>query len=278
MMQKRLSVQKKAFTGGSVQLSRLEPFMLSLRYGPVQRRMKTNHMKMIQPNCRIQFNASDIDFITIVLAQEGQSATIRALLSDDSCRDSILDDRRLYDAILEQRGCLSISSHLYFYVLVRHSLLRMGVQDRPVADYVAELLSEFSRTEQSRCCIPGQAQPLEYFFEMLGALQTSNDYQCFCLRTYMANLALFTSGLFKERIEARAERRGFPGLRYYQDMGRMNYRVASHHRLARKFELGSVLETLSEKFEPTRCALNDLSERILFLNDPQVSGWQAFLN
>jgi hypothetical protein len=113
---------------------------------------------------------------------------------------------------------------------------------------------------------------------MLGALQTANEYQSFCIRTYMANLALFTSGLFKERIEARAERRGFPGLRYYEDMGRMNYHVASHHRLAHKFELGSVFQTLSQQFEPTRHALNDLSDRILFLNDPQPMGWQAFLN
>jgi hypothetical protein len=59
-------------------------------------------------------------------------------------------------------------------------------------------------------------------------------------------------------------------LRYYEDLGRANYRAASGHRLAQKYDLGPIFEQLSARFESTRLALNDLSERILSINDPEL--------
>jgi hypothetical protein len=53
-------------------------------------------------------------------------------------------------------------------------------------------------------------------------------------------------------------------------MGRANYRAASHHRLAARYDLAAVFDTLSEQFEPARRALNDLSERVFSLGDPEV--------
>src|SRR5438552_18399385 len=118
-------------------------------------------MKLIQPNCRVQFAAEDIEFIVSVLGRKlGAGQCLIQLLSDPESRDLILDDEMLFHALLERGGCLRVSSRFYFYILVRHAFRRADIQDREVADYVAEVLAEFARTERARCVVPGQSDPL----------------------------------------------------------------------------------------------------------------------
>jgi hypothetical protein len=225
-------------------------------------------MKVIQPNCRVQFAAEDIDFIVSVLGRKiGTADCLVKLLADEESRDVILDDDALFRALLERGGCLRVSTHFYFYILVRQVFLRSDIRDRAVADYVAEMLAEFARAERSRCVVPGQQNPLDYFFEMLAALQTADDRTSFHIRVHIGNHSLFLSGVFPERIRFRAERRGFPDLKYYESLGRMQYRVAGDHRLAQRYELSGIFNTLSERFETTRRALNDVSDRLFSLGD-----------
>ena len=226
-------------------------------------------MNLIQPNCRIQFTAEDMDFILSVLGRKiGAAECLVKLLADEASRDLILDDEALLHALLEQRGCLKVSSRFYFYILVRNVLRRSDIRERAVADYVAEVLAEFSEAERTRCVVPGQDRPLDYFFEMLAALQTADEFTSFFIRVHIGNHSLFLSGVFPERIRFRAERRGCPDLKYYESLGQSNYRVASDHRLAERYQLGGVLETLSERFQTTRLALNDMAERLLCIGDP----------
>src|SRR5438093_12916248 len=111
-----------------------------------------NAMKMIQPNCRIQFAAEDIEFILSVLGRKlGTAECLVKLLADEESRDLILDDEELFRALLERRGCLRVSTHFYFYVLVRHVFLRSEIKDRAVADYVAAVLAESARAARARC-------------------------------------------------------------------------------------------------------------------------------
>jgi len=235
-------------------------------------------MKVIQPNCRVQFVAEDIDFILSVLGSRlGNAECLIQLLADEASRDLILDDEELLRALLERRGCLRVSTHFYFYVLVRHVFLRADIEDRAVADYVAELLAEFARTERARCGVPGQPNPLDYFFEMLAALQTADDRTSFHIRVHIGNHSLFLSGVFHERIRLRAEKRGFPNLKYYQTLERSQYSAASDHRLAQRYELSNILNTLSERFETTRLALNDISDRLFSLGDSNYA-LDALLN
>ena len=223
---------------------------------------------MIQANCRVQFAAEDIDFILSVLGGRiGNAECLVKLLADEESRDLILDDEALFHALLERRGCLRVSTRFYFYILVRHVFRRSDIQDRCVADYVAELLAEFSRTERARCIVPGQASPLDYVFEMLTALQKADDRTSFLIRVHIGNHSLFLSGVFPERIRTRAETRGFPDLKYYVGLGRSHYRMASDHQLARRYDVAGILDTLAERFEATRLALNDLSGRVLFIGD-----------
>lgn len=229
-------------------------------------------MKVILPNCRIQFTAEDIDFITQALNKRpGGTDCLVGLLADADTRDLILDDEQLFHSLLEHRGCLRVSSHFYFYVMVRNVFRHAGIEDREVADYVAEVLSEYSLQERSRMTLPGQKNSLEYFFEMLTALQNADERTSFIIRAHIGNHSLFLTGVFPQRILHRAEKKGFPNLNYYEEIGSANFRVASDHRLAQRYELGPIFAQLSERFHATRLALNDISDRLFSIGDADNS-------
>jgi hypothetical protein len=220
----------------------------------------------------VQFAAEDIDFVASVLGRSiGTAECLVKLLADEESRDLILDDEQLFRALMERRGFLRVSTRFYFYILVRHVFKRSGIRDRSVADYVAEVLAEFARSERSRCVVPGGHNALDYFFEMLAALQTADDRTSFHIRAHIGNYSLFLSGVFPDRIRFRPERLGFPDMKYYEALGRTQYRVASDHRLAQKYELAGIFNTLAERFETTRLALNDMTERLLSLGDTNYS-------
>jgi hypothetical protein len=229
-------------------------------------------MKMIQPNCRIQFAAEDVDFILSVLGRRiGNAKCLVKLLADEGTRDLILDDEALLHALLERRGCLRVSSRFYFYILVRNVFRQSKIEDRSVADYVAEVLAEFARAERMRCVVPGQNDTFDYFFEMLAALRKADERTSFYIRAHIGNYSLFLSGVFPERIRFRAEARGFPDVKYYDALGRAQYRAAGDHRLAQRYELAPIFNTLSERFETTRLALNDIAERLFSIGGVDYS-------
>ena len=228
----------------------------------------SKRMKLIQPNCRLQFTARDVDFVIRILgAKVGDKDCLVQLLADEESRDAILDDERLFKALLEYRGCLEVSTHFYFYILVRNVLRKSDLEDRVLADYVAEVLAEFSSSMRTECVLSGQKTPLNYFYEMILALQNASERECFELRLHVGNYSLFLAGLFPDRIRHRTERRGFPDLRYYEAMGMTQFRLAGEHRLAQKHRLDSVLCTLAERFHATRKALNDLAARLVSMED-----------
>jgi hypothetical protein len=125
--------------------------------------------------------------------------------------------------------------------------------------------------------VPGQTNPLDYLFEMLTALKTADDRTSFFIRVHIGNHSLFLSGVFPERIRFRAERRGFPNLKYYEGLGRTHFRMASDHRLAQKYEVAKIYNTLAERFQATRLALNDIAERLFSIGDVNYS-LDALLN
>ena len=225
-------------------------------------------VNVIRANCRLQFTAGDLDFLLATLGKSPQdTSALRDLLADDETRDQILDDDAIYRAVLERTGCLTISGHLYFYVLVRRSLRTFGIGSRAVADYVAELLTEFTRTERTRARLPGAGTPLEYFYEMLAALTQADERSAFELRSHMGNQALYYTGLFSGRIEARVRRKGFPDVGYYERVGSSSFASASRHRFAERLGLEEVLAQLADCFHEARLALNELTERLVSLGD-----------
>lgn len=229
-------------------------------------------MKVIRANSRVQFTADDIEFILGVLRPKVDSVDcLVRLLSDEETRDVIIDDETLLKAVLEDTNCLRISTHFYFYILVRQVFRRAKIDDRGVADYVAAVLTEFSRAERASCVVAGKETPVDYFFEMLAALKTADEYTSFHIRAHIGNYSLFLSGVFPDRIRFRAEVRGFPDLKYYEGLGQANYRVARDHRLAQRYDLAGIFDTISERFQVVRRALNDLSGRLVSIGDIDCS-------
>jgi hypothetical protein len=222
---------------------------------------------MIQANCRARFTAEDFDFVVKTLGKSrGDSVSLLELLTDTDARDSILDHKLLVQAILSQVSHLSISPQFYFYVLTRHVLKETGINDRKLADYVASLLEAFSRTARMKSPVDDEGNPVEYLSDMLLALRAATPAQTFLLRAHVGNYSLFLSGIFHENIERRS-RRGAPDFSFYEDVGRTNYKVVSNHVVARSCELSDIYESLADQFHEVRLALNELSDRLLNLDD-----------
>lgn len=224
---------------------------------------------MIQANCRARFTADDFAFVVRTLARsQTESVSLVDLLADNETRDSVLDSPRLIDAILSQTGQLRISSHLYFYVLARHVLRDAGLTDRKLCDYIGSLLEEFSRATSLQGPQHQLASSQQYLSDMLIALTRVTAEQAFFLRAHVGNYALFVSGIFHENTQRRC-RHGAPDLGFYENVGRRNYQIVSAHRTAVRCELQDVFAELADRFHDVRVALNQLSDRLLSLDEPE---------
>ena len=230
---------------------------------------------MIRANCRARFTAADFDFIVRTLARsETDQVSLVDLLSDVETRDSILDHRRLVDAILNHCGHLRISSQFYFYVLARHVLQQGGIGDRKLCDYVASLLETFSRASQLQVSDEIDDRTQQYISDLLTALRRANPEQAFLLRAHIGNYSLFISGIFHPAVAGqRRSLRGGPDIEFYEQVGRTNYQLVASHAAARRCELDDVFEGLADRFRDVRLALNQLSDQLLNLDDdPAAAG------
>jgi hypothetical protein len=222
---------------------------------------------MIRANCRERFTGADFDFIVRTLARSlTDQVSLVDLLSDAETRDSILDHPRLVDAILSNPAHLHISSQFYFYVLARYVLRQAGILDRKLCDYVGSLLEAFSRANQLHQPDEIGNRAHEYISDMLIALQRVRPEQAFLLRAHIGNYSLFISGIFYENAQRRHQRGG-PDLNFYEQIGRTNYQLLAEHATARRCELDDVFEGLADRFRDVRLALNQLSDRLLNLDD-----------
>lgn len=222
---------------------------------------------MIRANCRARFTAADFDFIVRTLARSrGDSVSLVDLLSDSETRDSILDHPRLVETILSNAGQLHISSQFYFYVLARYVLRQAGIADRKLSDYIGSLLETFSRTNRLEAPDKTDNHAHEYISDMLIALQRLSPEQAFLLRAHIGNYSLFISGIFHENTQRRSLR-GAPDIEFYEKIGRTNYQLVASHETARRCELNDVFKGLADRFRDVRLALNDLSDRLLNLDE-----------
>ena len=224
---------------------------------------------VIQANCRTQFTADDFSFVVRVLAKSQRDAvSLVTLLSDEQERDAILDHELIYNSVVDQAGCLQVSAAFYFYILTRRVLKRISLDERALTDYVAAVLLAFSNISQIRA--PGDTTPTSrsftYVSDILTRLNTCSPEQAYVLRTHMANYTLFLSGMFVERVNAHAERRGAPGISFYEAVGQSSYLSVAQHPQAKRTELQAIYEMLGNEFRRVRLALNNLAETLLHLH------------
>ncbi len=106
----------------------------------------------------------------------------------------------------------------------------------------------------------------QYISDMLIALTRATPEQAFLLRAHIGNYSLFISGIFHENAQRRSLRGG-PDIEFYEQVGRTNYQLVASHAVARRCELDDVFEGLADRFRDVRLALNQLSDRLLNLDD-----------
>ena len=104
---------------------------------------------------------------------------------------------------------------------------------------------------------------------MLIALRTASSAQSFLIRAHVGNYSLFITGIFHENTQHRSLR-GAPNLAFYEQVGRRSYHLLSSHATARRCELNDVYAELADRFHDVRVALNELSDRLLHLDEDEA--------
>lgn len=206
---------------------------------------------MITADARARITPEDLNLL------DGCARRVRA---GDSL-DSILDRRSLVPALLGA-PLPGPSPSLLFYVLVRHSLLDVGVEDPAVADYFAALLREFGARQRAFQVDVVDDHDHRYLVDILADLSTSTGTRQFKVSVHLGNYAVWLAGVFPERVAAQRIRRGGPDLSYYEALGGRGFFEASEHQMAERAGLEAVLRTAAERVHEVRVALNRVSAQL----------------
>ena len=141
----------------------------------------------------------------------------------------------------------------FFQPLTRRTFGELGLGEGEVADYLAEVLAVFARTERLYRLRDPAGQPLTTIVEMLGmGLEVESPAAERALHRHVGDFAIFMSGVFRPFID----RRGCLGL-YLGEGARAYGRVAA-------LSLGSsdprtmLFAELSDRFETYSGALDYL--------------------
>ena len=219
---------------------------------------------MILPTIRASFSRRDVLHLVHLLGrgdEELQRGAERRL--DEEGADAILDDPRVLNALLTD-PIASAPTSLVFYVLVRHALIEVGIEDRATADYVASMLVAFGR--EGRAYRPSDSTPDEYHYlvDMVARLADADRREAFLLRSHLGNFSLWLSGLFPDYLAARVRRRGAPDIGYYERMGTTGYQLAARSPEAKTLGLDKLLGDVADHFSGVRTALNLVSDRYMW--------------
>lgn len=178
--------------------------------------------------------------------------------------DSLLDDPRLRTALLAQVQAAHASPRLFTYVIVRHALREVGEGDRVMADFVSSVLLTFGQRDRSHRIREYDDQIYDTLAALLADAECGDPTRAFLARAHLGNYALWLAGIFPDYIESRQQRRGGPGLDYYDNMGERGYRLAANHRLATEHGVQPLFSCAAERFGRLRVALNHVSDTVFF--------------
>ena len=180
--------------------------------------------------------------------------------------DSVLDDPRLLPAIIESRIGMQVSVRLFWYVVVRCALRRVGEEDRALADYVAAILLHFGARGRAERISETDDQLFNTLAELMGEVDTPDARRSFLVRQHLGNYALWSCGMFPDRIEHKRWRRGGPDLDYFEEMGRRGFTLAAEHRIAQEHGLDALMPVAASRFVGLRLALNGAADQLVFPN------------
>lgn len=213
-------------------------------------------MRVPQPGCWYRFTPADWQFIGDILALSERNRTSLAKLGDDpDAVRSIADEPRLFEALLMNQRAALVSPELFFFVVVRQTLTRIGVKDLEVADYMAVVCADFG-VPTNPAADREQEKASLYSVDYLQALENAGSHERFFIHVQCANQFLVLTCLYPSFLHHRAERKGAPDVKFYDGVVMNHLSAAAKHILASEFALHEVLLKLSEAFPPVRRAMN----------------------
>jgi hypothetical protein len=207
---------------------------------------------LIRADARSRITAQDVELLGAGLGLARQPANL----------DDVLDRPEVAGFLMSAR-LPGPSPSLLFYVLVRHALLEVGIQDPSISDYFAAVVREFGVRHRSTRIDDVDDHDHHYLIDILADLAASSGERQFKASVHLGNYALWLSGIFPERIAAQRIRRGGPDVSYYESMGGRGYAEASEHRLAEPAGLEEILRTAAERAHEIRVALNRVSDQLV---------------
>lgn len=220
---------------------------------------------MILPDVRASFGPEELEWLLEILSG-GDPERRREWdeLLETEGPDHLLDHPEAARSLLARTSVEPIPSRLALYVLLRRALLDADVESRQVADYVTALTHEFGLGDRSRRISEHGEDEFGYLVDLVEELTRAEGRRAFLLQAHLGNFALWLSGLFPDFILSRVQRKGGPGLGYYEEMGSTGYRLAADARVAREQSLDRLYREAADAFRPVRQALNRVSDDLLF--------------
>ena len=219
-----------------------------------------------RPGCWFRFTNHDWNFIfeTLALTDRGKDS-LAELCQDPETIALILDHPKLFDMLLQRHAATLLSAELFFFVVVRNTLKRVGVTEVAVADYIAVVCADFGcRPRQAASEAERQVESF-YSIDYLSSIDRASRHDRFFLHVQCANQFLVLTSLYPDYLKRRSERRGAPGLDFYEGMVISHLQAASRHVLAEEFAMSDVLAHLANAFPPVRRAMNHTVREFLHL-------------
>ena len=222
---------------------------------------------MLDGNVRSSLTRDDAELALRLIARGSESAlaAAEALLRDGGI-DALLDDERLVPAMVHSRAGMHASLPLFFCAVVRRAFAQSNEPDHALADYVADVLIHFAARGRAERVSDADDESYDTLAALVADVHTSDARRSFLVRQHLGNYALWSSGLFPDRIEQRRWRRGGPSLDYYDELGKRGFALAAAHRVAHEHGLEPLLHRAAERFVVVRVALNRVSDTLLFPN------------
>lgn len=220
---------------------------------------------MILPDVRASFGREELDWLLEILSRGDpeRRKDWEELLHREG-PDHLLDHPEAARSLLDRSGVELVPSRLALYVILRRALLEAEVESRVVADYVTALTHEFGLGDRSRRISEHGEDEFHYLVDLVEELTRAEGRRAFLLQAHLGNFALWLSGLFPDFIVSRVQRKGGPGLGYYEEMGSTGFRMAADAPVAREQSLDELYRQAADAFRPVRRALNRVSDRLLF--------------
>jgi len=215
---------------------------------------------------RDRFTLTDFAFLADLLAPGQRSRDLWTLWEDPEALREMLDLKEVLRGVLDDTGTVSVSPPFYFYVLVRHSFLDAGIEDAGMADYVAGVMAERVAADPHDV-LKGVPNGLTHAADFVSILESAHGRLRFHLQVAAGDQFLVLTGLFPGFLKRRCERRGAPGLEFYENFARRAYREAADNHEAPREVKRQLLAELSERMPEARRSLNKVAEEFVFLGE-----------